>query len=768
MTAQAILRIGTSLLCSLVLRGEAIPSGTELEIRLHTPLSSYSSRPGATVLAELIAPVIQNNVTLLPQGSTLVGQVIEARRIGLGFSRETAMLVLRFEGLQLPRSSTVIPIATVISRLDDARERVDAQGRIHGIRATESFSSILAGFATSASAFDPMALIFGLSSSLSVFRVPDASIVLPAGCELHLKLTADLDIRDHFPSPYPAYSLQPGERQHLEALVKDLPYRTATRGDNTPSDLTSLLYLGSQAAIERAFTAAGWVRSDQLTGKSTYGVMRSIVENQGYRAAPMSVLTLDGKEPELAYAKTLNTFFSRHHLRIYSRPGDFEGQQLFTSTATYDSGIGFSIKSRSFIHIINQQIDEERTKVLHDLLLTGCVDGITYVDRPWVPTDAMNATGDTLRTDGRIAVVRLNACASPQMANAEWTSQPGQNLHANPYTRPIRATMLTLRNDLLRGNLIYQSFSGIKLGKNVVAPKKTAADEPRKFHYGGQEFFLIDRTKPVRMAGVPEDAGHKLKTETTRPKGYKSAVAFSLSAGWTGFGNTRFATQPFTLMLNPGRTDELRDPLNLETSLSRGWSIAPRFTLHSWKYISNEFGYAYSRMNFRLFGADQLTGTTIDSRSKATVRSYSYTTLFHLTPNGKRFRPYVGVGPTLQLTHLLDAPPSGSRLLRFAARDVAAFISAFDFGSKPALDGGGVFQLGLNYGAGATWYASHRMFLRVDYREILTGQPDLWKDLPSRLQGAASTPDVRLEYAPLIKHAAQRHQLVTLGIGVAF
>jgi len=92
----------------------------------------------------------------------------------------------------------------------------------------------------------------------------------------------------------------------------------------------------------RAFDAAGWRRSDVLSAQTGYGAMRAVVENQGYHEAPMSTLLLDGANPTFTCAKTLDTFFKRHHLRIYTATVSYHDLPIWTSTATHDSGIGFS------------------------------------------------------------------------------------------------------------------------------------------------------------------------------------------------------------------------------------------------------------------------------------------------------------------------------------------------------------------------------------------------------------------------------------------
>jgi hypothetical protein len=116
---------------------------------------------------------------------------------------------------------------------------------------------------------------------------------------------------------------------------------------------------------------------------------------------------LDGRPPDLVFQKQTNTFNARHHLRIFHRQERFQGQDVWVCSATHDTGIGFSEENRTFIHKVDGSIDRERAKVVNDLLFTGQVKGLSLVDRPDVPTDIYNATGDKLETDGKMAVVRF-------------------------------------------------------------------------------------------------------------------------------------------------------------------------------------------------------------------------------------------------------------------------------------------------------------------------------------------------------------------------
>ena len=141
---------------------------------------------------------------------------------------------------------------------------------------------------------------------------------------------------------------------------------------------------------------------------SKFETLRALAEDRGYSEAPVSILLLDGKPPDLVFEKTNNTFAQRHHLRIWRRPGNLQGKPVWAAAATHDIGIDFSEVARTFIHRIDSQIDRERDKVAGDLLFTGHVDRFDLVERPAVSRQGRNSTGDHFETDGRIAVLLLH------------------------------------------------------------------------------------------------------------------------------------------------------------------------------------------------------------------------------------------------------------------------------------------------------------------------------------------------------------------------
>ena len=61
-------------------------------------------------------------------------------------------------------------------------------------------------------------------------------------------------------------------------------------------------------------------------------------------------------------------------------------------------------------------------------------------------------------------------------------------------------------------------------------------------------------------------------------------------------------------------------------------------------------------------------------------------------------------------------------------KNIGLIKAAFDLGNTPPLDGGGIFQFGLQYGAGIKYRVSPRVMLRADFRETWSKDPDMIAD----------------------------------------
>ena len=392
----------TALLLPLSLRAIQVPAGTELSIRFTDKVATETTQTHAAIHAVLIAPVILDGRIALPAGAQLTGEV---REINAAVDKEQARLQIAFT--QIREGSYGANLSAVVSGLDNARESIDDKGVITGINGSDTFSARIDQGINKLQSSDRFATFAGLiEGAKEALKIEDANanIDFDPGVEMTLKLTEALEWRG--PTDGPEAKLLPfPDQAGLIDMVARQPFRTVAENPPRPSDVTNLMFLATEDELRSAFEKAGWSTAAHLNTQSKLETARALIEARGYKEGPMSVLLLDGSAPDFSWQKGNNTFAQRHHLRIFRRPGTFDGKPIWVCSATHDIGIDFSERDRTFIHKINPDIDKERAKVVDDLLFTGLIRSLALVDRPAIPANATNATGDPIQTDSRMAVL---------------------------------------------------------------------------------------------------------------------------------------------------------------------------------------------------------------------------------------------------------------------------------------------------------------------------------------------------------------------------
>jgi hypothetical protein len=407
-----------------------------------------------------MVPVCSASEVAFPEGTIVQGVVRSVHRVGLGLVHEAAQVDLQFNEVELASGETHSLEAKIIS-VENAREHIDRRGRIRGIRATSSLSNRLGERIAFEVLEHPMGLVplFLLESSL--FRFPDPEIDFPPGTEMQLELEDDLPITPSTTCGDPASDL--AQSAELQRIVRSLPYWSYSERGHRPMDPTNLVFLGSERQVGRAFAAAGWVDSRTLSPFTGLGVIRAIAEDHGDSDAPMRKLLLDGRSPDMYRQKALNDFSKRDHVRVWKRTDEFEGASVWAAAATRDISATFSFRF-GFTHRIQTNLDLERDKVVSDFVYAGCVDEVAYVGRAQGMLDDESGRRKGLSTDGRVAVLVLNACdtGTPPLELAAADAQPSLAV------RYIRRVTLTARNHFLRDNLVWRSGEAAVLGYRAV------------------------------------------------------------------------------------------------------------------------------------------------------------------------------------------------------------------------------------------------------------------------------------------------------------
>jgi hypothetical protein len=397
---------------------------------------------------------------LFPPRTILHGAVQKAAALGFGLKRGRATLSLGFHELSLP-SGERIPLRMELVKVDTAREEIGGSGDVNGISPAVSVSSALAAYAWRLVLLEPALGAAVWAVKFALVPAPDPEVRLPVGTEILVRSVESVEYSGSVESAAIA-ALDPEESEEWKNWIESTPLRVARRSGEL-ADRINLVLAGEGAAIRRAFGAAGWYEGEKQTPASVAKTYFHIVQRTGYPTGPMSLMKFEGKDPEVTFQKTLNTYSRRHHLRIWRAGVSSSGTPLWAVAATEDTDIHFSKRSKNWTHGIDANIDNERAKVLSDLLYTGCVEAASLIEVAPIHTPEFV-------TDGAVAGLRFNACEAPRTMAAIPAKRGG-----NVFYRGVKAFC----QDVVRSN-----FGQIAVTGAHVPPQAFAAKAEPENHRG--------------------------------------------------------------------------------------------------------------------------------------------------------------------------------------------------------------------------------------------------------------------------------------------
>jgi LssY C-terminus len=141
--------------------------------------------------------------------------------------------------------------------------------------------------------------------------------------------------------------------------------------------------------------------SPPLTQSQGQGTLSSVFGVK-YRTSPVSALYLEGRKQDIALQKARGSVDERNQLRLWLTPLTFEGKEVWVGQISRDIGVRLSSKTIT-THKIDPDVDEGRDYLVQDLLLSGNLAGIGYVQGVGAATPAdprYNYTLDPYFTDG--------------------------------------------------------------------------------------------------------------------------------------------------------------------------------------------------------------------------------------------------------------------------------------------------------------------------------------------------------------------------------
>jgi hypothetical protein len=203
------------------------------------------------------------------------------------------------------------------------------------------------------------------------------------------------------------------------SLFSKIPRRIADKAGD-PGDMVNFLIIGSEAAMQKVFTTAGWVKVDaDVKDTFLHGLLESM-SKESYLTMPMSPLYLFGRQQDYgwAHAEPIQVVASRNHLRVWKAPFQVNGQMVWVGAATHDIGFEKDQRNNGLTHKIDPDIDLERNYVEKTLTSTGLVTEVSH----YLPDDPMKeaktATGGSFHSDGHVLILKLNNSAANLSAGA--------------------------------------------------------------------------------------------------------------------------------------------------------------------------------------------------------------------------------------------------------------------------------------------------------------------------------------------------------------
>ena len=194
------------------------------------------------------------------------------------------------------------------------------------------------------------------------------------------------------------------------SLFAKIPRRISDKIGN-PGDMVNFLILGSEDAMQKVFTTAGWVKVDSDVKDAVFHGLLDSLSKESYLTMPMSQLYLFGRPQDYgwAHAEPINVVRTRNHLRVWKAPFTVNGETLWVGAATHDIGFERDQRNNGLTHKIDPDIDLERDYVEKTLCSTGQVAELSH----FLPDDPMQeaktATGGSFHSNGQVLILKLAA-----------------------------------------------------------------------------------------------------------------------------------------------------------------------------------------------------------------------------------------------------------------------------------------------------------------------------------------------------------------------
>ncbi|PPG32372.1 hypothetical protein C5B97_04635 [Pseudoclavibacter sp. RFBB5] len=273
-----------------------------------------------------------------------------------------------------------------------------------------------------------------------------------------------------------AYLVLPRMHRILTTVyVPDYFIGRARTSDGLLGDPINLGLLGHEAELHEAMRAAGWTRADDISLRTSLGIISSTVTRRSYDEAPVSPLFLFGRQQDFAYQQEVaGNPAKRHHVRFWKCP---EGWLLpggtrvdWLAAGTFDRAVGFSLFTLQVTHKIDADTDVERDHIVATVLQGTPRASVAILKDFSTGYHSRNGGGDSIRTDGNLPVLQLPSAVDAATGVSSPVLEPLANAAFEPLSssNPVEASV----GEAVRrhGRPITTTFGAIVVfGRGVLA-----------------------------------------------------------------------------------------------------------------------------------------------------------------------------------------------------------------------------------------------------------------------------------------------------------
>lgn len=229
-----------------------------------------------------------------------------------------------------------------------------------------------------------------------------------------------------FDELFDAASLIDCDETALRDRLRNQPRATTNRLGTREGDPANLVIVAEFTTLLGAF-GTRWDETETINLATSWKTAKAFVFGSHYRYSPVSPLFMFGRSQDFALQRTRHTINERLHLRLWLTPLRFEGKPVWVGQISRDIGVRFTWRTWNLTtHRIDPDVDDARDYVIEDLLGSGQLDRLGYVEGGEASRRNAtwhNLTGDPYTTDGYRAVVVLSSTSTTAKFFG-WLSQP--------------------------------------------------------------------------------------------------------------------------------------------------------------------------------------------------------------------------------------------------------------------------------------------------------------------------------------------------------